>query len=218
MSKDIIRIAVDGPGGAGKSTIAKMIAKRLDIEYIDTGAMYRAFGYKMAEEGVKEGEMDRIVEVLSQTRIDFDHGKTILDGKDVSDKIRTPEMSMQASIFSKYKEVREKLVALQQEMAKSKSVIMDGRDIGTVVLKDAEFKFFITASAEERAKRRYKELVEKGEKVSFESVLKDIEERDYNDTHRDVTPLRQADDAILVDTTSMTIEQVIDYVCSIIEK
>lgn len=212
MERKKIRIAIDGPSGAGKSTIAKAVARELNIDYIDTGAMYRALGYKLVGKGIPAEESPELIEVLENTDIDFSNGNIYLDGEIVNDKIRTPEISKMASDVSAIGIVRSKLVALQQKMAGTKSVIMDGRDIAGVVIPDAEYKFFMTASAEERAERRFKELVEKGEKVTFEKVLEDIEKRDYNDSHRAVSPLRQADDAILLDTTGMNIDEVINFI------
>lgn len=209
-----IRIAVDGPSGAGKSTIAKAVAQRLSIDYIDTGAMYRAVGYKLLQEGVSLEDLEKVAEVLARTDIDFSCGNIYLDGENINDKIITEEISRQASACSALGIVREKLTEQQQEMGARKSVIMDGRDIGTVVFPDAEYKFYITASAEERAKRRYKELLEKGQKAVYEKVLADIKQRDYNDTTRKINPLRKAEDALTVDTTEMSREEVIDFICS----
>ena len=208
----LIRIAVDGPSGAGKSTIAKAVAAELGIDYIDTGAMYRAIGYKMKLEGIEDSGDVRFVQVLDDTDIDFADGNIILDGETVNDLIRTPEMSERASRFSAIPAVRAKLVELQRGMGMKKSVIMDGRDIGTNVLKDAEYKFFLTATAEERAERRYKELKEKGENISFEEVLEDIKQRDYRDMTRELNPLKKADDALEVDTTGLSIEEVTDRI------
>ena len=208
----MIRIAIDGPGGAGKSTIAKQVARALDIDYIDTGAMYRAVGYKLIRDNVDMYDEDALLEMLEATDIDFSGGKTILDGEDISDRIRTQEISRKASECSALAPVRAKLVELQKKMGSTKSVIMDGRDIGTVVLKDAELKIYLTASAEERAERRYKELLLKGEDISYEKVLADMQERDYNDMHREITPLRKADDAIELDTTGMSIDEVTEYI------
>lgn len=208
-TKEKIRIAIDGPSGAGKSTIAKAVASALGIDYIDTGAMYRAVGYKMLTLGIKPEQEQQVREMLARTDIDFSAGNTILDGVVVNDKIRTPEISQMASAVSALPAVRSKLVELQKKMASDKSVIMDGRDIGTNVIQDAEYKFFLTASAEERAKRRYQELCEKGEEVSFERVLQDIKRRDENDSTRKLNPLRQAEDAILLDTTEMGIDDVV---------
>lgn len=211
MSK-IFRIAIDGPGGAGKSTIAKMVAKKLDIDYVDTGAMYRAVGYKVDKLKIDTENTAEMKKMLDETSIDFSNGNIILDGEIVNDLIRTPEMSLMASKVSALPEVREKLVVLQRAMGQKKSIIMDGRDIGTNVLTDAEYKFYMTASAEERATRRFKELTEKGEDVVFEDVLADIQKRDYNDTNRKLNPLRQAEDAILLDTTGMSIEEVVESI------
>lgn len=213
MKEDLIKIAIDGPSGAGKSTVAKSVAKRLGIDYIDTGAMYRAVGYKMLRDGVALSDLAGIKELLASTEIDFAGGDIILDGEIINDKIRTQEISKQASDCSALRIVREKLVEQQQKMGQAKSVIMDGRDIGTVVFPDADYKFFIVASPQIRAERRYKELLEKGEQTTLEQVLSDIQQRDHNDTTREVTPLRKADDAMEIDTSHMTIEEVIDFIC-----
>ena len=194
--KDIYRIAIDGPSGAGKSTIAKAVAKALNIDYIDTGAMYRAVGYKMDKRGIPFEECEALDAMLESTDIDFVGGDVILDGEVVNALIRTPEVSMLASQCSQLAPVRTKLVEIQRGMGQRKNVIMDGRDIRTNVLKDAEYKIFLTASAEERANRRFKELQEKGEKQTYEEVLKDIKQRDHNDMTRELNPLRKADDAI----------------------
>lgn len=214
MADRIFQIAVDGPGGAGKSTIAKAVAKKLGIEYIDTGAMYRAIGLKMIRLGIPMEEAEPLLAMLAETDIDFADEHIYLDGEDVSALIRTQEISKAASDCSAFASVRKKLVALQQKMAKSKSVIMDGRDIGTVVLKDAPYKFFLTADDEERARRRFTELEAKGQKQSFEEVLRQLRERDHNDSTREVTPLRRAEDAEEIDSTNMTIPEVVDYICS----
>ena len=213
---EILRIAIDGPSGAGKSTIAKIVAEKMGIDYIDTGAMYRAIGLKMVSEGVSREDTEEAAaarqEVLDRTEIDFDSGVITLDGEDVSGKIRTPEISIAASDYSRFPEVRTKLVAIQREIGHRKSVVMDGRDIGTNVFTDAQYKFFLTATPEERTHRRVKELLEKGEDVSYEATLEDIKKRDYNDTHRKLNPLAKADDAIEVDTTDMTIEEVVQTI------
>ncbi|MBR4024131.1 MAG: (d)CMP kinase [Firmicutes bacterium] len=211
MSK-IFQIAIDGPSGAGKSTIAKRVAAELAIDYIDTGAMYRAVGLKMLRLGIPMEENETLFEMLGNTDVDFSEGRVYLDGEDVSDLIRTQEVSKAASDCSAFATVRRKLVELQQAMGKRKSVIMDGRDIGTVVLKDAEYKFYLTATAEERAMRRFKELQAKGSTDTYDKVLEDVNKRDYNDMHRDVDPLRQAEDAVLIDSTNMSIEEVVDFV------
>lgn len=214
MTQRIFQIAIDGPSGAGKSTIAKAVAKRLGIEYIDTGAMYRAIGLKMKRLGIPMQETEILLEMLNTTDIDFADEHIYLDGEDVSGLIRTQEISKAASDCSAFASVRKKLVALQQKMGQKKSVIMDGRDIATVVLKDAAYKFFLTAEDEERARRRHAELTAKGQNISFEDVLLQLRERDYNDSTREVTPLRKADDAEEIDSTNMSIQEVVDYICS----
>ena len=216
MEENILRIAIDGPSGAGKSTIAKIVAERMGIDYIDTGAMYRAIGLKMLREGVSQDEdaSDARKEVLERTSIDFVDGVITLDDEPVESLIRTPEVSMAASDFSRFPEVREKLVAIQREIGHKKSVVMDGRDIGTNVFTDAQFKFFLNATPEERAKRRVKELLEKGQDVDYEETLEDIKQRDYNDSHRKLNPLRKADDAVEIDTTDMTIDEVAGAILS----
>lgn len=212
------KIAIDGPGGAGKSTIAKLIAKKLGIDYIDTGAMYRALGLKMLNLGIKFEDSEELRELLKNTDIDFRNGDIFLDGENVSHLIRTPEVSMAASNVSAFAFVRKHMVAAQQKMGESKSVIMDGRDICMDVFPDAQYKYFVTADAEERAMRRYKELLEKGQEAVYEQVLADIKQRDYNDSTREASPLKQAPDAELVDTTHMTIDEVVDYICSKVER
>ena len=214
---DIYRIAIDGPSGAGKSTIAKAVAARLGIDYIDTGAMYRAVGYKVKQTGIDPDDAEALDKLLADTDIDFTEGRILLDGKDVGDVIRTNEISMMASVVSAKAPVRAKLVEIQRAMGTRKSIIMDGRDIGTNVLKDAEYKIYLTASAEERADRRYKELVEKGEKVDYDQILEDIKQRDYNDMTRELNPLCKAEDAVELDTTGMGIEEVINAVLDIVK-
>lgn len=210
--KDIFRVAIDGPGGAGKSTVAKEVAHALGIDYIDTGAMYRAVGYKIIRDGIDPGDEKAVEKMLSETDIDFVRGDILLDGEKVNSQIRTPEVSEMASLCSAYAFVRKKLVATQRKMGETKSIIMDGRDIGTNVLACAEYKFFVTASPDERAKRRQKELSEKGRDISYEEVLGDIIKRDNKDTTRKLNPLKQADDAILIDTTGMTVEEVVSRI------
>ena len=215
---DIVKIAIDGPGGAGKSTIAKLVAKELDIDYIDTGAMYRAIGYKVSQTNTDLEDEKALKIMLDSTDIDFSEGNIYLDEINVNTEIRTPEMSLMASKVATIGDVRTKLVALQRNMGKTKSIIMDGRDIGSNVLVDAEFKFFMTASPEERADRRYKELIAKGEDVTLDEVLEDIKQRDYNDTHRKLNPLKAAEDAIMLDTTGMSIEEVANNILSEVRK
>ena len=209
----MFRIAIDGPSGAGKSTIARRLASRLGIDYIDTGAMYRAVGYKMLKNGIALDDRDGVRQLLDHTEIDFSDGKILLDGQDVSSLIRTPEISAQASACSALGDVRVRLVDLQRNMGSKKSVVMDGRDIGTNVFPDAEYKFFITADAEERAKRRYLELKESGQEVELAQILTDIRKRDHDDSTRAINPLRKAEDAIEVDTTHMSIEEVTEFIC-----
>ena len=214
----MIRIAVDGPGGAGKSTIARRVAKELGIEYIDTGAMYRAIGLKLIKTDTDMNDEKALVGMLEETSIDFSNGRTILAGVDVSGQIRTEEVSAKASACSALAPVRAKLVDLQRKMAASKSVIMDGRDIGTNVIKDAEVKIFLTAAPEERARRRYDELTARGLDADYDKVLADINARDYNDTHRKLNPLTRAEDAVEIDSTDMSIDEVTAEILSIAEK
>ena len=180
--------------------------------------MYRAIAYKMHTKGVSADDIEAIEEVLADTDIDFSDENIYLDGENVNSLIRTPEMSMKASEFSSLPQVREKLVQIQRNMASHKSVIMDGRDIGSNVLKDAEYKFFLTADPMERAKRRYDELVSKGEKADLDEVYRDIVRRDENDINRKINPLVQAEDAVLVDTTHMSIDEVVNHICSMIDE
>lgn len=216
--EEIMRIAIDGPSGAGKSTIAKKIAERLGIEYIDTGAMYRAAGYKLLKKNTDINNEKELKQVLDSTEINFSDGHIILDGEIADSVIRTPEISKQASICSAIGMVREKLVELQRGMGKKKSVIMDGRDIGTNVFPDAEFKFYLIASPDVRAERRYKELIEKGQHVEYGQVLEDIKARDHKDMTRELNPLRKAEDAIEVNSDHMNAEEVTEYIYNIIIK
>ena len=208
----MIRIAIDGPGGAGKSTIAKLVGDKLGLEYIDTGAMYRAVGLKLNRKGIKPDDLISISNVLEETTIDFVNGKIILDGDDVSDIIRTQEISKFASIYSQIPEVRSKLVDIQRRIAAGKSVIMDGRDIGTNVLTDAELKVFLTADSMVRARRRYDEFRSKGIKANLNDIHEEIKDRDYQDMNRKLNPLVQAEDAIRLDTSDMTIDDVVNTI------
>ena len=208
----MIRIAIDGPGGAGKSTIAKLVGDKLGLEYIDTGAMYRAVGLKLNRKGIKPDDLISISNVLEETTIDFVNGKIILDGDDVSDIIRTQEISKFASIYYQIPEVRSKLVDIQRRIAAGKSVIMDGRDIGTNVLTDAELKVFLTADSMVRARRRYEELRSKGVNANLDDIHEEIKERDYQDMNRKLNPLVQAEDAIRLDTSDMTIDEVVNTI------
>lgn len=217
-----MNIAIDGPAGAGKSTIAKILAARLGILYLDTGAMYRAIGYKAIKSGVSVTDLDAVEKMLKETDVDVKIADGVqhvyVDGEDVSGVIRTPEVSKAASDISALPPVRHAMVALQRIIAAKQDTVLDGRDIGTFVLPKAEYKFFLTASAEERAKRRYKELVARGEKCDLDKIRADIETRDYNDSHRALAPLKKADDAVEVDTTFMTIEEVADKLASYVKR
>ena len=211
-----INIALDGPSGAGKSTIAKAVAKKLEYIYVDTGALYRSIALYMIEHSVDLNNIDNVKSALNgvDLRLAYTDGsqRVLLCGEDVSDKIRTPEISMAASRVSAVPAVREFLFDLQQNIAKESNIIMDGRDIGTVVLPKADVKIFLTASAEERANRRFKELQEKGDSSSYEEVLADIKQRDYNDMHRVIAPLKKANDAVEVDTTSLNLDESVEVI------
>ncbi|WPX10025.1 (d)CMP kinase [Anaerocellum danielii] len=217
-----INIAIDGPAGAGKSTISKLLASQLGYIHIDTGAMYRAVGLKVLKNNISPHDSRKIVEILNSTDIQIKlvDGKQLvfLDGEDVTEKIRQPEVSMYASDVSKIREVRERLVKMQQDLAKQKGIIMDGRDIGTHVLPDAELKVFLTATAEERAKRRFLELKQKGYEVDYYQLLDEIKKRDLNDMTREFAPLRVAEDAIVIDSTSLSIEEVLQKVLELFYK
>ncbi len=210
------RIAVDGPAGAGKSTIAKRLAELLHIDYIDTGAMYRAVALKLLRTGTDYRDEEALAAMLADTEVDFADGRILLDGEDVEGQIRTPEVSALASPSSASPLIREKLVALQRAMGERKSVIMDGRDIGTNVFPDAEYKIYLTASSRVRALRRAKEYEEKGIPCDLDQVEADILQRDYNDMHRPLNPLCKAEDAIEVDSSYMDIEEVTDYILTLL--
>ena len=203
----IYRIAVDGPAGAGKSTIAKCIAKLLGIDYIDTGAMYRAIALKLQRTGVDYNDPDALAQLLETTDVDFSEGSIYLDGENVDGLIRTQEVSELASASSAVQAVRDKLVALQQEMGKRKSVIMDGRDIATKVFPDAELKFYITASSRVRAQRRALDMKKLGQPSDIDQIQKEIESRDYRDMHRENSPLVKVEDAIEIDTSDRSLEE-----------
>jgi cytidylate kinase len=212
MSDKIFSIAIDGPAGAGKSTVAKAVAAELGAMYLDTGAMYRAFGLYMLRKGTVN-DRDAIIAAVGDVDItvEFIDGAQhiFLGDEDISDAIREPEVSMAASTVSAVPEVRERMVALQRKIAEGHSVIMDGRDIGTKVLPNATLKIYLTASAEERARRRCLELKQKGMPEPYEKVLREMKERDYQDTHRAASPLRPADDAVTVDTTNNSLEEIV---------
>lgn len=216
-----INIAIDGPSGAGKSTLARLISKKMGYVYIDTGAMYRAAALKMINLGIDvKNDADGVIKAISDTDIEISHlddGQHIfLDKKDVTSLIRTPDVSMGASAVATIKEVRLKLVEMQRKIAQKCNCIMDGRDIGTYVLPDADIKIFLTASAEERAKRRYAELLEKGENVSYDEVLADMIERDKNDSERTFAPLKAASDSIKVDTSKIDLDESVRLIEGII--
>ena len=219
----MINIAIDGPSGAGKSTIAKAVAKELGYVYIDTGAMYRTVGLACVRKGIDTSkETDKVIGLLQEITIDIEYKEGVqhvfLNGEDVSSLIRTPEISLAASHVAVIREVREKMVDFQRNLAKKRDCIMDGRDIGTNVLPDAKIKIFLTADTKDRAKRRYLELIEKGEKVTLEEVLSDMEFRDKNDSSREYMPLRKADDATLIDTTGNTLEESVNLIQSFIKE
>lgn len=223
MEKKIYSVAVDGPSGAGKSTLAKAAAAKLGIVYVDTGAIYRSIGYYVYRKGIDPKDVQAVIAVLPELDIQMCYGedgvqRMILNGEDVSQQIRLPEMSMYASAVSAIPEVRTFLLEMQREMARRTSVIMDGRDIGTVVLPDAQVKIFLTAAAEVRALRRMKELEQRGTPQPFAEVLQQIEERDWADSHRAIAPLRQAEDAVLLDTGALDFDESLEAMLAIIRR
>jgi len=216
-----ISIAIDGPAGAGKSTIAKALAKELGYQYVDTGAIYRTVAYFLDLWGVSPKDIDAVTRYIDELTVGIEYDETglqhmIMNGMDVTDDIRTQDISQKASLVSAHAVVREMLLDMQRDVAKHYNVIMDGRDIGTVVLPKANVKIFLTASAEVRAKRRTEELLAKGQKAQYDKILKEIQQRDYQDTHREVAPLKMARDSIKVDTSDMTIAEVIAKIKGII--
>lgn len=217
-----VAVAIDGPSGAGKSTIAKLLAKELQFIYVDTGALYRAIGYMALRRGISLQDAAGIEALLPDLRVEIRYmdgsQRVLVNGEDVSDKIRTPDVSMAASAVSSLPAVRRFLLDLQRDMAKTNNVIMDGRDIGTVVLPDARVKIFLTASAEVRARRRFEELKEKGVPTTYDEVLADMEKRDYDDSHRAAAPLKAAEDAILVDTSSLDLDGAVSAIKAVVEK
>ncbi len=218
----MIRIALDGPGGAGKSTVAKAVAKELGIVYVDTGALYRTIGYYVRKKDIDPHDRDAVTAILGEINIEVryedDKQKVYLNGEDLGDKIRTPEMSMYASAVSAIPSVRAFLLETQKDIARKNSVIMDGRDIGTVILPDAEVKIFMTASAECRAMRRYRELLARGVQASYEAVLSEMNERDHNDATREIAPTAQAEDAVLLDTSELNFDQSVEAVIRIVKE
>lgn len=217
-----IAIAIDGPAGAGKSTIARKVAETLGYIYVDTGSLYRAIGLSLFAEVVDTDNIDAVEKHLKKTKVNIvyidNEQRVLLNGKDVSDKIRTPQVSMMASKCSAIPVVRSFLLELQRKLAREHNVVMDGRDIATVVLPDAKIKIFLTADAKDRAKRRYDELILKDPSTKFEDVLADLQQRDYNDSHREIAPLKPADDSIIVDTTGNTLQQSIDLITNIVKE
>ncbi len=218
----MINVAIDGPAGAGKSTIAKAAAKELGYIYVDTGALYRTIALSAVNSGVIDNEEETVKMLDSiEVKLGFAEDGTqcvYLNGEDVSSKIRTPEISMGASKVSAIPKVREFLLDLQRNIAKENNVIMDGRDIATVVLPDANPKIFLFASPECRAERRYKELIEKGENVSYEEVLADVNQRDYQDSHREIAPLKPTEESVMADTSSLTLEESIELIINTIKE
>lgn len=219
---NIFNIAIDGPAGAGKSTVAKAVAKKLGCIYIDTGAMYRAIGVTVTDKGIDPKDTDGVCAILDdidmQVVLKEDGQHILINSSDITSRIRTPEASMAASTVAVIPKVRLKLVDIQRSIARENNVIMDGRDIGTFVLPDADIKIFLTASVEERARRRYTELLEKGEKCSLDDVISDMIARDKQDSEREFAPLKQADDSILVDTTGLSLEESVNKITEIVEK
>lgn len=220
MNQDVIAVAIDGPAGAGKSTIARAAAAQLGFVYVDTGALYRTIGLAVCRRGIDGTDVPGILATLPEIQMGLTYQDgaqhVLLDGEDVSDAIRTPQISTYASQVSSVPEVRAYLLDLQRDLARRQSVIMDGRDIGTVILPNAKVKIFLTASPEKRAARRCAELREKGQDVTVEGILADMERRDALDASRAVAPLKQAEDAVLVDTSDLTLEQSIEAVLTVI--
>ena len=217
-----MKIAIDGPAGAGKSSIAKLVAKKLSFVYVDTGAMFRTVAYYFLSQGKDPSDTEMVTEECEKISISIEYKDgaqhIFLDGTDVSTEIRQEEVGKNASVVAKNQAVRNRLLALQRQMAEKQDVIMDGRDIGTVVLPDAQVKIYLTASAAVRAERRYKELIEKGETCDLKKIEEDIIARDEQDMNREIAPLKQAEDAVLVDSSYMTIEEVVDKIIEIVEK
>ena len=215
-------VAIDGPAGAGKSTIAKLVAKEKGYIYVDTGAMYRGLAIHFLDKGIEPGETDKVIEACkdAEVTIAYEDGvqHVYLNGNDISSRLRNEEVGNMASVTSAIPEVRKKLLELQQNLAKTQDVIMDGRDIGTCVLPNAQVKIYLTASSKTRAQRRYDELTAKGVSCDFDEIEKDIIDRDYRDMHRETSPLKQAEDAVLVDSSEMNIDQVVEAIRSIYEE
>lgn len=205
-------IAVDGPAGAGKSTIAKIVADKMNINYIDTGAMYRAITYKVLQSGIDINNENEVIEIAKKSDIDFKDNNIYLDGKILKEEIRTPEVSHNVSNVAQIKDVRHLMVDVQRDIGNKSSVILDGRDIGSYVFPNADYKFFLVASSEERGERRYKELIKKGYNTTLEEVINDVIRRDEIDSNREFAPLVKANDAIEIDTTGKSIDKVVESV------
>ena len=212
-----ISVAIDGPAGAGKSTIAKLVGKKFDLMYINTGAMYRAVALLAKRNDIDTTNITALMSMIDNMEMHFENDDLILDGVNIQNEITMPEISAIVSTYASIPEVRSKLVSLQRKMSEKYNVIMDGRDIGTVVLKNSKFKFFLTASPEERARRRYTELLNRGLDVNYDKLLEDIIKRDYIDSTREVDPLRKADDAIEIDSSNYNIDEVTEIICNFIE-
>ncbi|MSR90190.1 (d)CMP kinase [Inconstantimicrobium porci] len=213
-----LAVAIDGPAGAGKSTIAKILGKKFDLMYINTGAMYRAVTFVAMKNNIAPTDIETLCSEVKKMEMHFENDELYLNGENINDRLTLPDISKNVSEYAAIKEVRTLLVDLQRNMAQKYDSIMDGRDIGTVVLKDAKYKFFLTATPEERADRRYKEFKEKHLDVKYEDILEDIKKRDYYDTHREVDPLRKADDAVQIDTTGLDIDGVVNKISKYIVK
>lgn len=222
MQKSYAAIAIDGPAAAGKSTVAKIIAKKLNYLYVDTGAMYRALTYKVLEQGTDPSDESAVLEILLKTEIELQNDvsgqRVLLDGKDVTEEIRHQPVSANVSYIARLPLVRKELLRQQQELAKNANVVMDGRDIGTHVLPDAEVKIFLVASVDERAKRRHEENISKGIPSDLEQLKMEIQKRDELDSNRETAPLVKAEDAIEVDTTTLTVEDVVEKILSIVKE
>ncbi|NOH14958.1 (d)CMP kinase [Clostridium cochlearium] len=212
-----VLVAIDGPAGAGKSTIAKLVAKKFDLMYIDTGAMYRAITYLAQIRNIPPSNVEGLCNLINSISMYFENGKIIVNGEDLSAEIRDPNVSDNVSLYASIPEVRTLLVKLQKDLASEYEVVMDGRDIGTVVMPNAPFKFFLTATPEIRADRRYKELKEKNQQIEYKDILEEIIKRDYIDSNRKTSPLKKAKDAIEIDTTNYTIEEVVDEISNLIQ-